>query len=512
MNEMNKDDIVLPQFPEPYWTDSVKRPSFQNLDKDITVDVGIVGGGISGITTAYLLAKGGVKVALIEADRILNGTTGHTTAKLTSQHGLIYDELISHFGEEKARLYYEASNDALQFIKNTAQEHHIDCDLTEEDAYVYTNSENYMNNLINEFKAYEKLGIQGEFVESIPVPLEVKAAVVMKNQAQFHPLKYLTKLAEFMTEKGVEIYENTPAIDIERGAQPKIVTRDGYKVACKHVVVCSHFPFYDAGFYFSRMYAERSYIVAVKTETEYPGGMYINAEKPVRSLRYTNVNGEKLVLIAGENHKTGQGVPMIQHYEALQSFGEQIFGIKEIPYRWSTQDLTTLDKVPYIGQMNQNSSDIFIATGYRKWGMTNGTAAAMLIADLLMEKENHYSDLYTPSRFYADPSVKKFISVNTDVAKHLIEGKLEYALRKPEDLVADEGAVVSVNGKRAGAYRDEDGTLHVVDTTCTHMGCELEWNNGDRTWDCPCHGSRFSINGDVVEGPAKKPIKKLELE
>jgi glycine/D-amino acid oxidase-like deaminating enzyme/nitrite reductase/ring-hydroxylating ferredoxin subunit len=512
MNEMNKAEGVLPQFPEPYWRDFIKLPSFSKLNKDINVDVAIVGGGISGITAAYLLAQHGVKVALIEADRILNGTTGHTTAKVTAQHGLIYDEFINHLGEEKAKMYYEAANDALQFIRNTIREHHIECDWMEEDAYVYTNSNPYISKVINEFKAYEKLGINGAFAESISLPIQIKAAVIMKNQAQFHPLKYLTKLVEQMTQKGVEIYEHTTAIDVERGTQPKVVTRDGYKITCENVIACSHFPFYDAGFYFSRMYAERSYIIAVKTEKDYPGGMYISAEDPIRSLRYANVNGEKLVLIAGENHKTGQGVPMMQHYEALQSFGDEVFGIKEIPYRWSTQDFTTLDKVPYIGQMNNGTPNIFVATGYRKWGMTNGTAAALLLTDLVLKKENRYHELYTPSRFYADPSVKKFISMNMDVAKHLIEGKLEFALRKPEDLTNDEGAVVSVNGKRAGAYKDEEGKLHIVDTTCTHMGCELEWNSGDRTWDCPCHGSRFSIDGDVVEGPAQKPLKKVELE
>ncbi|RAK20540.1 glycine/D-amino acid oxidase-like deaminating enzyme [Anoxybacillus vitaminiphilus] len=500
----------LPQFPEPYWRDSVKLPTFPKLEKDIAVDVAIVGGGISGITAAYLLAQHGVKVALVEADRILNGTTGHTTAKVTAQHGLIYDELSNHLGEEKARMYYEAADDALQFIRNTIGKHNIECDWTEEDAYVYTNSHSYISKIINEFKAYEKLGIKGEFTESIALPIQIKAAVVMKNQAQFHPVKYLKKLVERMTKNGSEIYEQTTAISIERGTQPKVVTRDGYKITCEHVVACSHFPFYDAGFYFSRMYAERSYIIAVKTAKDYPGGMYISAEDPVRSLRYTNVNGEKLVLIAGENHKTGQGVPMMQHYEALQSFGDEVLGIKEIPYRWSAQDFTTLDKVPYIGQMNERTPNIFVATGYRKWGMTNGTAAALLLTDLVLEKENRYRELYTPSRFYADPSVKKFISLNTDVAKHLIEGKLEFALREPENLAADEGAVVSVNGKRAGAYKDKEGTLHIIDTTCTHMGCELEWNSGDRTWDCPCHGSRFSIHGDVAEGPAKKPLKKLE--
>jgi glycine/D-amino acid oxidase-like deaminating enzyme/nitrite reductase/ring-hydroxylating ferredoxin subunit len=511
MGQTNRAEKVLPQFPEPYWRDSVNLPAFPKLNKDIKVDVAIVGGGISGITAAYLLAKEGIKVALIEADRILNGTTGHTTAKVTAQHGLIYDEFIEHLGEEKARMYYEAASDALQFIRNTICEHHIECDWTEEDAYVYTNSNQYISKIINEFKAYEKLGINGAFLENIALPIQIKAAVVMKNQAQFHPLKYLKKLVEQITENSGEIYEHTTAIDIERGTKPKIVTRDGYKITCAHVIACSHFPFYDAGFYFSRMYAERSYIIAAKTEKNYPGGMYISAEDPVRSLRYTNVNGEKLILIAGENHKTGQGVPMIQHYEALQAFGEEVFGIKEIPYRWSTQDFTTLDKVPYIGQMNVDTPNMLVATGYRKWGMTNGTAAALLLTDLVLKKENRYRELYTPSRFYADPSVKKFISINTDVAKHLIAGKLEFALRKPEDLAPNEGAVVSVNGKRAGAYKDEQGKLYIVDTTCTHMGCELEWNSGDRTWDCPCHGSRFSIQGDIVEGPAKKPLNKLEL-
>ena len=500
----------LPKLSKPFWPDSVQLPSFNKLDKDIFVDVAIVGGGITGITSAYLLAKEGIKTALIESDRILNGTTGHTTAKVTAQHGLIYDEFIQHFGESNAKLYYEAASDAMEFIKQTIQEHNIECDWKEEDAYVYTNSEQYIKKIENEYKAYEKLGIQGELVENIPVPVQAKTAVVMKNQAQFHPLKYLQKLVENASEKGIDIYENTTAVDIKHGPHPKILTKDGYHILCNYVFICSHFPFYDAAFYFSRMYAERSYIIAVKTKAEYPGGMYISAENPVRSLRSVTINGEKLVLIAGENHKTGQGIPMIQHYESLQAFGDQAFGIQKIPYRWSTQDLTTLDKIPYIGHINEQKANILFATGFRKWGMTNGTAAARLLVDIIKGKENRYRELFTPARFQADPSVKQFISTNTDVAKHLIEGKLEFALRKPEDLAPDEGAVVSYNGKRAGAYKDENGSLHIVDTTCTHLGCELEWNSGEKTWDCPCHGSRFSIDGDVVEGPALKSIKKLK--
>jgi Rieske Fe-S protein len=238
--------------------------------------------------------------------------------------------------------------------------------------------------------------------------------------------------------------------------------------------------------------------------------MYLSADNPKRSIRYATINDQKLILIGGESHKTGQGVPTIQHYKTLQSFASEVFTVTSIPYRWSAQDLTTLDKVPYIGNMTTNTPNIYVATGYRKWGMTNGTFAGLLLTDLIMNRENRYRDLYTPSRFYTDPSVKHFITQNLDVAKHLVEGKIEVVVRTPEDLANGEGAVVIVNGKRAGAYKDENGTLSIVDTTCTHMGCEVEWNSGDRTWDCPCHGSRFSIHGDVIEGPAKQSLNKID--
>ncbi|MBS2772350.1 FAD-dependent oxidoreductase [Anoxybacillus rupiensis] len=503
----------LPLFVEPYWRSSVKLPEFPSLNEDIHVDVAIIGGGISGITTAYLLTKAGSKVALIEADQLLNGTTGHTTAKVTAQHDLIYDELIHHLGTEKAQLYYEACTEAMRWIQTIIHEQNIDCDWKEEDAYIYTHSSSSIQKLINECKAYEKLGIKGGLVEDLPLPLPSKAALVMKQQAQFHPLKYLTHLIEEITQSGGLIYEQTPAKDVEKGNTLTVITRNNKRITCQHLAVCSHFPFYDGGFYFSRMYAERSYVLGVQIEGDYPGGMYLSADEPKRSIRYvTTINGEKLLLVSGENHKTGQGVPTIQHYEALQSFASDMFPVTSIPYRWSAQDLTTLDKVPYIGAMTAHTPNIYVATGYRKWGMTNGTVAGLLLTDLITGRENRYHHLYTPSRFYADPSVKHFITQNLDVAKHLIEGKIEPVIRTPQDLANGEGSVVLVNGKRAGAYKDENGSLFLVDTTCTHMGCELEWNSGDRTWDCPCHGSRFSVCGDVVEGPAQQPLTKISEE
>lgn len=499
----------LPRYPEPYWLDSVTLPKFSALGDDISVDVAIVGAGITGLTSAYLLTKQGLKVALVDTGTILNGTTGHTTAKITAQHGLIYDELTTSLGEETARLYYEAASTAMNFIKNMVKEQNIDCDLTEEDAYIYTRSTDYMQQLQNEFKVYEKLGIEREYVSSTTLPFEVTSAIVMKNQAQFHPLKYLLHLVNEITKQGGLIFEKTTAIDIETGPKPKVVTKNGYKISCNYMIIASHFPFEDkAGFYFARMHVERSYVLAVKTKTDFTGGMYINAEQPTRSIRYTTMNGDKLVLFSGDHHKTGQGIATIKHYEALEAFAEETFGIKEIPYRWSAQDLITTDKVPYIGAITGNRPNVYVATGYRKWGMTNGTAASMVLSDLILGKGSDFEKLYSPQRFHTNPDLKKLVSTNLDVAKHLIKGKFEMITRQAEDLENDEGAIVTVNGERAGAYRDPDGCLHIVDSTCTHMGCEVEWNNGDRTWDCPCHGSRYSINGDVVDGPTEKPLKK----
>ncbi|PLS18429.1 FAD-dependent oxidoreductase [Bacillus sp. M6-12] len=517
MSDSKNKKWFLPQTPEPYWRDSAPLPSFPKLQQNIETDVAIVGGGIVGLTSAYLLSKQGIKVTVIDSGRILNGTTGHTTAKITAQHGLIYDQLINTSGETQARLYYEANSEAMNFIRRLVEEHTIDCDLSTQDAYVYTNDDKYIEKIQNEKQAYDKLGIQGEIVESLPLPIECKLAIVMRNQGQFHPLKYLSTLTTAITESGGQIFEDTTATDIEEGDKPKVLTRDGYTISCKTVIVGSHYPFYDGkGLYFTRLHPDRSYVLAVKTEKDYPGGMYISAEQPTRSLRYASVNGsEPLVLFGGECHKTGQSHHTLDHYKALKDFADQTFGIKEIPYRWSTQDLITLDQIPYVGEITSGSPNILVATGFAKWGMTNGTAAALLLADLILKKENRFYELYTPTRFNAKSTVKStktFIKENSDVAVHLVQGKMENTGITPDILKEDEACVVSIKGKRAGAYRDTSGTLHLVDTTCTHMGCEVEWNNGERTWDCPCHGSRFSYSGEVVEGPALKPLKKVEQQ
>ncbi|GGE64236.1 FAD-dependent oxidoreductase [Priestia taiwanensis] len=501
----------LPQHTHSYWTEALHLPNYPRLNKDIQVDVVIVGGGITGITSAYLLVNEGLKVAILEADTLLNGTTGHTSAKITAQHDLIYDELIQHTGQSIARLYYEANVDALKFIEKLVTTLHIDCDFVNQDAYIYATTEEYARKLEKEALAYEKLGIEGELVDEIPIDIAIHNALVMRKQAQFHPLKYLSHLVQLITEKGGYIFENTTAVNIHTGEQPIVFTRDGAQITANYVLSCSHFPFYEgAGLYSTRMHADSSYVIAAKTNKEYPGGMYISADQPKRSLRSATINGEEMVLISGESHKVGQGGDILSHYKALEDFGQHVFGLETIPHRWSAQDLITVDKIPYIGEITPSQKNILIATGYRKWGMTNGTVAALLFRDAVLRRQNIYREVYTPSRFHMNPSLKNFLVENANVVGHLIKGKLEHPNKLLSDLSHNEGGVVTINGHRKGAYRDTEGKLYVVDTTCTHIGCEVEWNNGDCTWDCPCHGSRFSYTGEVIEGPAEKPLQQYD--
>ncbi|WP_159881760.1 FAD-dependent oxidoreductase [Paenibacillus puerhi] len=502
----------MPQFPNSYWIESARPRSFPALNEDIEVDYAIVGAGLTGLTLAYLLTSEGHRVALLEAGEILRGTTGHTTAKVTAQHDLIYDELLEKFGADQAKHYYQANSEALEFMRRTAADLRIDCEWQEEDAYLYAQTSEGDKQIRKEHEACQKLGIPMELVERIDLPMKVYSGLKLPGQAQYHPLAYTNGLVEQVVSAGGLIYERT-RIDgkLEEGERPVLSTMEGKRITCRHVIACSHYPFYDGrGLYFARLHAERSYILAVKPTSPFPGGMYLSVDEPKRSLRSVTINGESMVLIAGESHKTGQGEQTEEYYKKLEQFGKQTLGIEAIPYRWSAQDLVTVDKVPYVGPITSRHSNVWVATGFRKWGMTNGTTAALLLRDQLLGRPNPYSDLYSPSRFKVDPGIKNLIKENADVAKHLIKGKLESGSIEADKLGHDEGAVVQVDGKRAGAYRDTDGVLHLVDTTCTHMGCELNWNNGERTWDCPCHGSRFDYKGEVIEGPAVEPLAKIE--
>lgn len=496
--------------PQSYWIESTKNMigEYPALSEDTKADIVIVGGGIAGITCAYLLGKEGLSVAVIEADRIAHGTTGHTTAKVTSQHGLIYHKLIGQLGLEKARQYAEANESAIKEISTLVDTLKIDCSLTTESAYVFTESDEFIREIQDETDAASQLGINAAYVDTLPLPFTIKGAVRFDGQAQFHPLKYTFSLAQAFTDSGGKIYEKTRVTELNYDNGYSVVTAQGHKIASENVIIASHYPFYNKhGMYFTRIYQDRSYVMAIKAGEPYPGGMYINAEKPTRSLRCHKSGSEELILVSGAHHKSGQCENTWEKYGELFDFVSPFFSVNEILYRWSTQDCMTLDNLPYVGNFTDDTPNLYITTGFGKWGMTNSMVSGMLLRDLILKGDNPWKEAYSPSRETKAASAINFVTENLNVAKNLISGKLEsHAKEEDIELAPGEGKVVELDGKRAGAYRSEEGILYIVNTTCTHMGCELNWNTAERTWDCPCHGSRFSYDGKIIEGPAVKEL------
>jgi len=344
------------------------------------------------------------------------------------------------------------------------------------------------------------MGIEANYIEEIPLPFKIWAAMRFDGQAQFHPLKYLTTLAQFVTGHGGHIFEQTVAVNLE-DKPVAVVTKHGPRIKADKIIIASHYPFFDGGgLFITRLYADKSYVVAIKAEEKFPEGTFITAETPVRSLRAQQDGDGELILVGGDHHKTGDETDTNTHYQNLIKYARDNFAVTDISYRWSTQDCMTLDGVPYVGHLTPRSPDIYVATGFNKWGMTNATASAMILTDLITRGDSPWAPVFNPSRFNL-ASIKPLLVQNADVAKELVSGKIA---RLPEDVEVKPGEaqMVEVEGQKMGVFWDDEGELHWVDTTCTHLGCELKWNQAERTWDCPCHGSRFNYDGDVVEGPA----------
>jgi len=495
---------------ESYWIGSTPATDYPSLKENIRTDILIVGGGITGLINAYLLQKEGFDVVVIDSFRIAMSTSGHTTAKITSLHDLKYSKLIKKIGRDGAYGYGRIHEQAISLLENIMDENGISCDFSRQSSYVYTLEEKYLDKIEEEVRASELLEIPAAFQKALDLPFQVKGAVCFKNQAQFHPRKFLLKLADIFVQNGGHIFENTTALDIHQDKQCKTSTREGCSIVSDKVVIASHFPFYDGGgFYSARMFPERSYVLAVKAAIKLTGGMYISYEEPSRSIRTQPLEDrEQLLLIGGEHHKTGDDDNEQEHYRNLIHYAEDTFKAVEVPYRWSAQDYTAMDEIPFIGHITGSKLNVFIASAYQKWGMATSTVSAMIIRDILTKGKSEAEEIFTPSRFTPAASARNFIKENLNVAGSLISGKIQ-AL--PEDITLEpgEGKKLSYNGKKAGAYRDMDGSYYIVDATCKHLGCEVRWNSAEKSWDCPCHASRYSFDGTVLEGPALKPLDRL---
>lgn len=493
---------------ESYWLLSSKSKKYKVLDEDISTDYLIVGGGIVGLTTAFLLAKEKLSVTLLDADRIGYGATGRNTGKVTTMHNS-YAKIEKKYGLEKAKLYYEANNKALKFIKNTIYEYNIDCDFEKVPAFIYTTDENYIEDLKSEYEACLRIGIPCKYYDELEgVPLDVKGAISFENQGQFNPKKYINALAELCEKLGVKIYENTPVDDLKKETDYIIKTRNNNTINSKNLVIASHTPWYDGGLklYFGKEEANCSYLLATDLNIDLPNGMYLSIEEPVRTFKIYNESDKKVLIIGGSDHQVGKGNIESDIYEEIEKFAESSFNSKKTITKWMTQDYISFDDIPYIGHINSKEKNIYVATGFCKWGNTNGTVAGLLIRDLILNNSSEYEELFNPTRGGSYLSTR-FMSFNLGVALDYVNGKLNFGY---DDMPRrkGEGRIVNIDGKRYGAFRNYDGNLHIVDITCTHLGCELRFNSAENTWDCPCHGSRFDYDGNILNGPALKPLKK----
>jgi glycine/D-amino acid oxidase-like deaminating enzyme/nitrite reductase/ring-hydroxylating ferredoxin subunit len=475
------------------WFEDGTRPRRAALDRDIGVDVAVLGAGIVGLTTALLLERQGARVAVLEARHVAAGASGYNTAKLSSLHGLSYRRLAGSLGSDAARDYGAANEAGIARVFELAADLAIDCDLRRKPNHTYTESDSDLDQVREEAEVARGLGLPASYVEDVDLPFPVAGAVRFEDQAEFHPVKYLEGLAAAL--KG-PLYEGTMATNVHGG---RVRTAAGAVVSAEHVVVATHLPFLDRGLYFARCHPERSYVVAGRT-TAAPAGMYLSTEQPAHSIR---AHGDWL-LVGGESHKTGQA-DAAERYARLEGWARERFGI-EPELRWATQDHMPVDGVPYVGRHDPLSSGVWVATGFRKWGLAMGTAAAELLAAQIGGSDHAWTELFDPQRLRPRASASSFAKESANVALRFF-GDRVVKRGSVDEIGPGEGRIVGAGLRQRAVYRDDNGTLHELSARCTHLGCIVNWNSAERTWDCPCHGSRFGATGNVIEGPAVHPLQ-----
>jgi glycine/D-amino acid oxidase-like deaminating enzyme/nitrite reductase/ring-hydroxylating ferredoxin subunit len=495
----------------PLWLETSKETSYRPLgDKPPAFDAVVLGAGIAGLTTALLLKHEGLKVAVLEMDRVATGVTGHTTAKITALHGLVYSELLSKHGEDRTAAYAEANSSAIDRIIALSEIEDIDCDLQRLDAYTYAETEDGLDAVRKEAEACDTVGLKAEVTTDVPLPFETLGAVRLGEQAAFHPHKYCAGLAAAINGGGSRVYERTRVLDVEEKKRVCRVKTERGSISAKWVVVATHLPFMGDGSFYAKTHPVRSYALAVKTPAP-PDGMFISAEDPIRSIRPVAAGRRRWAIVGGESHKVGQDPDTEARYRALEGWAKDRLGASDPDHRWSAQDYVSMDGMPYVGHLTSDRERTFVATGFRKWGMTNATAAGMMISDEILGRENPWAFAFDATRVRPKQAAKDFVKENLNVAKELVEGKLMGPTTTLDRIDPGTAAFVQIGGELVGVYLDEKRKLHAVSTECTHMRCRLGWNRAERSWDCPCHGSRFDPDGHVLQGPANKDLKQKKL-
>ena len=492
------------------WIETTKgKIELEQLNQNEETEVCVIGAGLFGLTTAYYLSQEGKKVTVLEKGDIGEKVSGNTTGKITSQHGLFYNHLIQDFGEDYAQKYLKANEKAIKNIKDIIDKENIECDFNIKNSYIYTTQEDEVIEIQKEVEAVNKLEKNAKFVTKTELPFKIKGAIEFEGQAQFNPSKYMIGLCKAIL-KNNKIYNYTTVLDVKYDEDKYIIYTDRGNIVAKYVVLATHYPILNTpGFYFLKMYQSTSYIIAIETNQKIPQEMYINVKEPIYSFRTADYNGRQILLIGGSDHKTGDAISDDSNYKNLENKAKELYPDCKVLFRWNTRDCIGLDKIPYIGEFSNLMKNMYVGTGFKKWGMTSSNIAAEIVTDKIIGKENEFEEIFKATRL---KPIKNRWELKNMIKQSVNSIALNKLKIEPDDINKienDNGAIIEIDGENIGIYKDSTGKIYAVKPVCTHLGCLLAWNNLDKTWDCPCHGSRFEFKGNNIYEPA---IQKLETK
>jgi glycine/D-amino acid oxidase-like deaminating enzyme/nitrite reductase/ring-hydroxylating ferredoxin subunit len=492
------DDVVeLPGRPECCWTAITPKTSYPKFGGSHRADVAIVGAGIVGATTAYLLSEAGLSVTLLEARRVGRQVTGRSTAKITTQHSLIYRTLIDRFGLQAAQRYADANRLGMNQIRQWIERLGIACDLEAKDAYVYCSDRSQISRLEAEAEASHKVGLDAELCERAPLPFPTTGALRSRNQAQFNPAQYLVGLAKGAEALGAQIFEKSRVTAVEEGDGWLLKTERGASIRVENAVLATNLPIAGPIPYDERTRPRSHIAMAFRVDpSAVIDGMFIGVDEPTHSLRMGRDDDGLLLVVLGSKFGTGLEGDVAKHFLELEAWTRGNFEVGDAAWRWVNEDYDSPDRLPFVGASSQ-APNLYVATGFNAWGISNGTAAGILIAQQILGETPAWASVYDPDR-----KVPKGFNKGGD-SRSIVHGL--------DDIEPGGGAVMNLGQGKIAVWKGDDGVPNAVSASCTHKGCMVTWNNADRTWDCPCHGSIFATDGSVIHGPAVEPLPPRKL-